>query len=196
MLARLRADRSAARRASGHRPHPRHAGRQDRAEPADERDAGGDGAGALQVVVCGLRPRARQGRRPRPRPAQRLADLFPDSFEDSELGEIPGGWKVASIYEIADVIYGAPFASATFNTEGLGLPLIRIRDLANESPAVWTTEAHPKGYVVRPGEIVVGMDGEFRAYLWGGAEGWLNQRVCVFVPKGAASAAFGAGQRS
>lgn len=121
---------------------------------------------------------------------QHLADLFPDSFENSELGEIPRGWKVASIYEIADVIYGAPFASAKFNTEGLGLPLIRIRDLANESPAVWTTEAHPKGYVVRPGEIVVGMDGEFRAYLWGGAEGWLNQRVCVFVPKGGASAAF------
>jgi type I restriction enzyme S subunit len=26
---------------------------------------------------------------------QRLADLFPDSFEDSELGEIPTGWEVA-----------------------------------------------------------------------------------------------------
>ena len=60
----------AARRTTRHRPHPRHAGRQDRAEPADERDAGGDGAGALQVVVRGLRPRPRQGRRPRPRPAQ------------------------------------------------------------------------------------------------------------------------------
>ena len=58
------------RRTTRHRPHPRHAGRQDRAEPADERDAGGDGAGALQVVVRGLRPRPRQGRRPRPRPAQ------------------------------------------------------------------------------------------------------------------------------
>ena len=62
--------RPAAPRTTRHRPHPRHAGRQDRAEPADERDAGGDGAGALQVVVRGLRPRPRQGRRPRPRPAQ------------------------------------------------------------------------------------------------------------------------------
>jgi hypothetical protein len=52
-----------AARTTRHRPHPRHAGRQDRAEPADERDAGGDGAGALQVVVRGLRPRPRQGRR-------------------------------------------------------------------------------------------------------------------------------------
>ena len=68
---RLRTFRSRRRRrTTRHRPHPRHAGRQDRAEPADERDAGGDGAGALQVVVRGLRPRPRQGRRPRPRPAQ------------------------------------------------------------------------------------------------------------------------------
>jgi type I restriction enzyme S subunit len=119
-----------------------------------------------------------------------LADLFSDSFEDSELGEIPKGWQKRSIYEIADVVYGAPFASSQFNTEGLGEPLIRIRDLADERPGVWTPEIHPKGYKVRPGDIVVGMDGEFRAYLWGGAEAWLNQRVCVFLPKGGYSAAF------
>jgi type I restriction enzyme S subunit len=121
---------------------------------------------------------------------QPLADLFPDSFEDSELGEIPKGWRVAPVYEIADVVYGAPFASAQFNTEGIGEPLIRIRDLPNESPRVWTDEVHAKGYKVRPGAIVVGMDGEFRAYLWGGTEAWLNQRVCAFVPRGGASAAF------
>ena len=119
-----------------------------------------------------------------------LADVFPARLVDSELGEIPEGWEVSSIYKIADVVYGAPFASAKFNTEGLGEPLIRIRDLANESPGVWTPELHPKGYKVRPGDIVVGMDGEFRAYLWGGAAAWLNQRVCVFVRKGGASAAF------
>lgn len=113
--------------------------------------------------------------------------LFPDRF-DAE-GK-PDGWDKRSIYEIADVIYGAPFASSQFNTERRGAPLIRIRDLADESPSVWTPEAHPKGYKVTPGDIVVGMDGEFRAYLWGGAEAWLNQRVCVFAPKIGFSAAF------
>ena len=119
-----------------------------------------------------------------------IAALFPDSFEDSELGEIPKGWKLASIYEIATVIYGAPFASSKFNSDRVGKPLIRIRDLPNESPGVWTAEVHPKGYSVKPGDIVVGMDGEFRAYLWGGSEAWLNQRVCVFAPKPSCSAAF------
>jgi type I restriction enzyme S subunit len=77
-----------------------------------------------------------------------------------------------------------------FNDTRAGMPLIRIRDLATEAPDVFTTEAHPKGYQVGPGDIVVGMDGEFRAYVWGGPPGWLNQRVCVFSPKPPFCAAF------
>jgi type I restriction enzyme S subunit len=33
-----------------------------------------------------------------------LAALFPDSFEDSELGEIPRGWRVSCIGEVCEVI--------------------------------------------------------------------------------------------
>ena len=113
--------------------------------------------------------------------------LFPSKLDDE--GK-PEGWEKHSIYEIADVIYGAPFASVQFNTEKQGDPLIRIRDLRNEQPGVWTPEVHPRGYKVKAGDIVVGMDGEFRAYLWGGEEAWLNQRVCVFAPKVGFSAAF------
>lgn len=118
------------------------------------------------------------------------AELFPDSFEESELGRIPKGWRVGSIYEVSDVVYGAPFASGKFNKSCEGVPLIRIRDLVDESPSVWTTEVHPKGCLVQPGDVVVGMDGEFRAYLWGGVAAWLNQRVCVFSPKTGFSAAY------
>jgi type I restriction enzyme S subunit len=42
-----------------------------------------------------------EGRNPGlPKP---LADLFPDSFEDSELGEIPKGWRLASLPDVIDV---------------------------------------------------------------------------------------------
>jgi type I restriction enzyme S subunit len=118
------------------------------------------------------------------------ASFFPSAFQASELGEIPEGWRLGSIYEVAEVIYGAPFSSKQFNEDGDGKPLIRIRDLADESPGIYTPEAHPKGYMVQPGNVVVGMDGEFRAYLWGGVPAWLNQRVCVFAPKPTYSAAF------
>lgn len=112
------------------------------------------------------------------------------TFVDSELGQIPAGWQVADVYSIASVIYGAPFASKRFSAEKIGRPIVRIRDLATEAPQVYTDEIHPKGYIIKPGDIVVGMDGEFRAYLWGGEEAWLNQRVCVFQPKDNFSSAF------
>lgn len=104
-------------------------------------------------------------------------------------GVMPESWAQTSIYSLANIIYGAPFASKQFNTEGNGKPIIRIRDLKDQQFATYTTEVHPKGYLLRPGDIVVGMDGEFRPYIWGNDEAWLNQRVCVFEnkrPKGKA----------
>ena len=111
-------------------------------------------------------------------------------FVESELGHIPAGWRVANVYDIASVVYGAPFASNRFSSNKIGKPIIRIRDLTTELPQVYTDEIHPKGYVVKPGDIIVGMDGEFRAYIWGGEEAWLNQRVCVFKPQEDFSSAF------
>ncbi|AVS63814.1 restriction endonuclease subunit S [Paracidovorax avenae] len=118
------------------------------------------------------------------------AALFPDALEETELGVVPKGWRPASVYEIATVIYGAPFASKQFKSEPPGTPLVRIRDLKDERPGVYTEEVHPKGYMLQPGDIAVGMDGEFRAYLWGGGPAWLNQRVCVFQPIGEAGSVF------
>ena len=98
-------------------------------------------------------------------------------------GVIPESWTQTNIYSLANIIYGAPFASKQFNTEGNGKPIIRIRDLKAQQFATYTTEVHPKGYLLRPGDIVIGMDGEFRPYIWGNDEAWLNQRVCVFENK-------------
>lgn len=94
--------------------------------------------------------------------------------------ELEEGWKVTDIYSIANIIYGAPFASKLFNTEGNGKPIVRIRDLKTQELCTFTSENHPKGYLLKPGDIVVGMDGEFKPYIWGNEEAWLNQRVCVF----------------
>lgn len=98
-------------------------------------------------------------------------------------GVKPESWTQTGIYSLANIIYGAPFASKQFNTEGNGKPIIRIRDLKDQQFATYTTEVHPKGYLLQPGDIVVGMDGEFRPYIWGNDEAWLNQRVCVFENK-------------
>ena len=55
-----------------------------------------------------------------------LYDLFPDRLVDSELGEIPEGWKVSTIEDVAERVAMGPFGSsilvATF--VDAGIPLI------------------------------------------------------------------------
>lgn len=106
--------------------------------------------------------------------------LFPDGMDGDEK---PEGWSVADIYDVAQVIYGAPFSSEKFNSHGRGMPLIRIRDLGSHDPNIYTDEEHPKALEISPGDIVVGMDGEFRCHMWKGPKAYLNQRVCHFRPK-------------
>ncbi len=112
-----------------------------------------------------------------------VTSLFPASLQASKMGAIPQSWCVESVSSVADVTYGAPFESSLFNTKGRGEPLIRIRDLVAQEPTVFTPEVHPRGYLVRPGDLVVGMDGEFRAHLWRGPEALMNQRLCCFKPR-------------
>ncbi len=104
-------------------------------------------------------------------------------FISSELGAIPKDWKVKDVYSFADIINGAPFTSGQFNQSGVGLPLIRIRDLKTSTPQFYTNERHPKATVIEPGDIIVGMDAEFRPTIWTGEQAYLNQRLFLAKPK-------------
>ena len=53
--------------------------------------------------------------------------LFPDSFEDSELGEIPRGWGVCSLNEIMKITMGQSPPGSTYNEIGEGLPFYQGR---------------------------------------------------------------------
>ena len=116
---------------------------------------------------------------------EQMYSIYKSWFElyEQNNGVKPDSWIRVSIYEITNVIYGAPFSSKLFNEEKNGRPIIRIRDLKSQNFNTYTPEIHPKGYLLQKGDIVVGMDGEFRPYIWGNEEAWLNQRVCVFDNK-------------
>ena len=119
--------------------------------------------------------------------APEIWDLFPDKLDEDEK---PEGWELRSLSDFANVVYGAPFASKQFNADKIGVPLIRIRDLATHEPGVSTEQVHKKGHLIEPGDIVVGMDGEFRLHVWKGPRSWLNQRLCHFEPKSGVPKAF------
>jgi type I restriction enzyme S subunit len=58
---------------------------------------------------------------------QPLADLFPDSFEDSELGEIPKGWEVGCVDDEFDLTMGQSPPGHTYNEIGDGVPFYQGR---------------------------------------------------------------------
>ncbi len=90
-------------------------------------------------------------------------------------------WTRRPLGEVAEILNGFAFKSEQFSTDG-GKPLIRIRDLFTESTAVAYAGEYDERYLVEPGELLVGMDGDFNASRWRGPQALLNQRVCKIIP--------------
>lgn len=103
---------------------------------------------------------------------------------DSALGPIPEGWQVHSLVELADVTYGYPFKSKQFSASQVGKPVIRIRDVKEGRSSTFTDEVAEERYIVRNGDLLVGMDGEFHMGKWVGGDAYLNQRVARFTSNG------------
>lgn len=70
---------------------------------------------------------------------------------------------------------GFPFASSNFSNEGF--PLIRIRDVLTSQTETYYQGLFLPGYIIKKGDILVGMDGEFHVARWRGVDALLNQRV-------------------
>jgi len=56
-----------------------------------------------------------------------IADLFPDRFEESELGEIPAGWSLGTLDDEFDLTMGQSPPGETYNEVGEGLPFYQGR---------------------------------------------------------------------
>jgi type I restriction enzyme S subunit len=108
--------------------------------------------------------------------AERLSDDFIRARYEQAVSS-PGAVEVP-VFCACDIDFGEAFTGDYFTEPGEGRPLIRIRDLKTFSSQVWTTEQRSRETVVEAGDVVVGMDAEFRATAWLGAPGLLNQRVC------------------
>jgi len=102
----------------------------------------------------------------------------------SPLGEIPQGWEVRNVKDVATVTYGFPFASKKFNNDGIGTPVIRIRDIPEGRSATFTEEDAESKFHVKNGHILVGMDGAFHMCIWSGGHAFQNQRIARFESNG------------
>lgn len=84
---------------------------------------------------------------------------------------------LSKLGDAIDVLSGFAYEAELFN-ETEGLPVIRIRDVVRGfSNTRYAGEVDDR-FVVKNGEILIGMDGNFNVARWTGGPALLNQRVC------------------
>lgn len=130
-----------------------------------------------------------------------LLALFPDSFEDSELGEIPAGWNYSTLAAEAKRCGGfvqtGPFGSQLHAADYVeeGVPVVMPQDLNNRRISVdrivrVTDEMAQRlsRHRVKPGDVVYSRRGdvERHALVSDREAGWLCGTGCLLVRLGSA----------
>lgn len=126
-----------------------------------------------------------------------ILDLFPDSFEDSELGEIPKGWEVWRVADVGDIICGKTPSTKVPEYYGDDVPFITIPDMHGKLFATTTQKKlsrvgaasqHKKmlpagsicvSCIATPGLVVITME-----------EAQTNQQINTIVPSKANETCF------
>jgi type I restriction enzyme S subunit len=100
-----------------------------------------------------------------------------------------GGWETRRVGDLVELTNGFPFDSDLFGPEGT-LPLVRIRDLFLDEFTTYVVGPIPSQVVLREGDIVIGMDGDFELTMWRRGPAALNQRMCLLRPRPGVDARF------
>ncbi len=89
-----------------------------------------------------------------------IADLFPDSFEDSAPGPIPKEWKVMVVDDVTEIVKGRSYKSTELQPSDVALvtlkSFLRGGGYREDGLKPYTGKYKPE-QVVQPGEIVVAM---------------------------------------
>ncbi|MDO8778349.1 MAG: restriction endonuclease subunit S [Burkholderiaceae bacterium] len=119
------------------------------------------------------------------------AALFPDRFEESELGLVPRGWRVDAVGTVVEGIYDGPHATPSEaeqgpiflgikNLTGIGLNLGEVRHIHEDDWAQWTRRVTP-----RQGDIVFSYEATlaFFALIPPETRCCLGRRLALIRPK-------------
>ena len=106
-----------------------------------------------------------------------IADLFPDEFEESEIGEIPKGWKIAELGDVVEIL------------DSRRVPLSARERAKRQGPYPYYGAAgvldHVDEYLFEGVHVLMGEDGSvidendhpFVQYVWG--QFWVNNHAHV-----------------
>ncbi len=105
-------------------------------------------------------------------PVQQIVDESNDP-----LLAIDRSWERVRLETVAKILNGFAFKSAFFDGSK-GLPLLRIRDVGKDWTECFYDGDYDARYIVQAGDLIIGMDGDFKCGRWRGRDALLNQRVC------------------
>lgn len=109
----------------------------------------------------------------------------PELYKVSKTGWVPKDWiTIKKLGDHIKILPGFPFNSAYFNSEGKGLPLIRIRDLIQSKVDTFYSGDYEKEFLIKENDILIGMDGDFHIVRWKNkTKALLNQRIMKVAQK-------------
>ncbi len=107
------------------------------------------------------------------------AALFPDSFEESELGLVPKGWRVAPLDGIANFLNGLALQKFPPENEDDWLPVIKIAQLrkGDTAGADRASSNIKQEYIVQNGDVLFSWSGSLEVEIWCAGTGALNQHL-------------------
>ena len=107
-----------------------------------------------------------------------IAALFPDGFEEVNGREVPRGWRIKPLDQIATFLNGLALQKYPPNGEDY-LPVIKIAQLHKgdtEGSDKASTQIPPE-YKVNDGDILFSWSGSLEVVIWCGGKGALNQHL-------------------
>jgi type I restriction enzyme S subunit len=119
----------------------------------------------------------RQGLEPEGMDAETAA-LFPDAFEETELGAVPKGWTLEALDQNINFLNG--LALQKFPPTGINdLPVIKIAQLrkGDVTGADLAANSIKPAYVVKDGDVLFSWSGSLEVEIWCGGCGALNQHL-------------------
>ncbi len=93
-----------------------------------------------------------------------------------------GEWEVKRLGSVLKFQVGFPFSSIYFNETGQGIRLVKNRDLKSDDQIIYYSGGYGDNFLVKNGDVLIGMDGDFLPCLWSKGVSLLNQRVGRILP--------------
>lgn len=90
--------------------------------------------------------------------------------------KIPEDWSVENIFDELSIQYGFPFSTEQFTEEETHTPIVRIRDILDNSISAYSYEEANEKYRLKEADLLIGMDGNFHMNYWIDNTAYLNQR--------------------